>query len=93
MEEEISGMQQGVLNLPNLIISQDYLSFLHEELVRQKQVVAEKKEELEIARSKLMEAMKNRKIMDKLEEKQYQQYIYEQDKKEQALLDDFAGRR
>lgn len=75
MEEEISGMQQGVLNLPNLIISQDYLSFLHEELVRQKQVVAEKKEELEIARSKLMEAMKNRKIMDKLEEKQYQQYI------------------
>lgn len=93
IEEEISTLQQGVLDLPQLIVSQNYLRFLQEELVRQKAIVAEKKEELERARSKLMEAMKNRKIMDKLEEKQYEQYIYEQDKKEQALLDDLAGRR
>lgn len=92
-EEEILVLQVGVLDLVKLIISQEYLFYLQEQLVSQKAVVAEKKEELRVARSKLVEAMKDRKILDKLEEKQYQQYLYLQDKKEQALLDDLAGRR
>lgn len=92
-EEEILRLQQGILDLPRIQVYHNYLSFLQDELVRQKAVVAKKKEELEIARSKLMEAMKNRKIMDKLEDKKYREYLYQQDKKEQALLDDLAGRR
>ncbi len=92
-QEEILRQQQGLLDLPQLKILQDYLKYLHKELELQKAVVAEKKEELRVARSNLMEAMKKRKIMDKLEEKKYAQFLYEQDRKEQALLDDLAGRR
>lgn len=92
-EEDILLIQEGRLNLPKLIISQEYLRYLHIQLELQKAVVAEKKEELRVNRAKLMEAMKTRKIMVKLEERQYQQYLYLQDKKEQALLDDLAGRR
>lgn len=92
-EGEILFLQQGVLDLSRLIINQDYLRYLQEQLELQKAVVTEKKEELRVARSKLMIAMKERKILDKLEEKQLQQYLYIQDKREQALLDDLAGRR
>lgn len=92
-KEEILLLQQGVLDLPSLIISQEYLCYLQEQLESQKAVVARKKEELWVARSKLVDAIKDRKILDKIEEKQHQQYLYLQEKREQALLDDLAGRR
>jgi len=92
-EGDIARLQEGVLDISRLILYQDYLTYLQEQLELQKAVVAEKKEELRVARSKLMEAMKKRKILAKLEEKQYQQYLYLQDKKEQALLDELASRR
>jgi len=92
-EGEIFQLQQGVLDIPRLMLGQDYLGYLQERLELQKAVVAEKKEELGVARSNLMIAMKERKILDKLEEKQYLQYQYTQDKREQALLDDLASWR
>ncbi len=53
-------------------------------------MVEEKKQNLEAAKQKLVQAMKERKIIDKLHEKQYLRYCEEADKQEQNFLDEMA---
>jgi len=85
--------QEGVIDLPRLKLKYNYLDYMKERLILQKGVVALRKQELEEARLKLYEAMKEKKILQKLREKKYRQYQYEQNRLEQVLLDDLAGRR
>jgi flagellar FliJ protein len=59
-------------------------------LERQIQLVAERKRELAYARMRLVEAMKDRKILNKLDEKLYQRYLFDMDKAEQAQMDELA---
>lgn len=59
-------------------------------LERQIQMVAERKKELAYARMRLVEAMKDRKILNKLDEKLYQRYLFDMDKAEQAQMDELA---
>lgn len=91
-EEEIKAIQVGPLDMNEIILHQDYLFYLKELLYQQKMLVVQKSQELHIARKRLVEAMKEKKILNKLEEKQLQKYIYQQDKREQATLDDLAHR-
>jgi flagellar FliJ protein len=59
-------------------------------LERQIQLVAERRKELAYARMRLVEAMKERKILNKLDEKLYQRYLFDMDKAEQAQMDELA---
>lgn len=92
-EEDLLTIQIGKINLPDLVRHKEYLHYQRELLLVQKALVEDKKKVLQIARTKLIQAMKDRKILDKLQEKQYDDYLYIEDKKEQAVLDDLAGRR
>lgn len=59
-------------------------------LERQIQLVAQRKKELAYARMRLVEAMKDRKILNKLDEKLYRRYLFDMDKAEQAQMDELA---
>lgn len=91
MDDEMKRLQEGRIVLPDLIFSDNYRRYLRELLLRQKEIVADRKKELEEARSRFFEAMKERKALQKLEEKKYQQYLYEQNRLEQVMLDELAG--
>lgn len=91
LEDELKSQKEGTINLPFLLLRQDFLGHNRILLKEQKEVVAQRQGELQDARLRLNQAMRDRKILEKLKEKKYQQYLYEQEKKEQALQDELAS--
>lgn len=67
-----------------------YLSKIDRELVDKTQKIEETEEKLEEQRDKLVEAQKDRKIMEKLREKEYEDYVQEIQRQEQMELDEIA---
>ena len=92
LEAEIKSLLAGLLALEGLKLRYAYRSYLREALLQQQQVVVMKRNELSVARQRLLAAMKERKVLEKLRAKKYEQYLYEQEKKEQAMMDELAGR-
>ena len=90
--EDLKRRQKGLIELSPLLLGKDYLQFTIKELQEQRQVVKTKGEELNKARINLIEAMKEKKVLDKLKEKRYQDYLYEENRNEQALFDDMADK-
>lgn len=67
-----------------------YKTMIDEKIIQQKNIVAKAEKEVENARLELMEAHKDRKVMEKLKEKEYS-FLMEQEKhEEQKQLDEMA---
>lgn len=67
-----------------------FLNFLKEEITNQEQVVERCRQEMLIALHAAEEAMKNRKSVEKLREKRFEQYRIELLQEEQKMLDEIA---
>lgn len=67
-----------------------YKSDLEKKIELQIQVVEEKTNELEERRLELVDAQKNRKIMEKLKEKDYENYKEKENLEEQKFLDEIS---
>lgn len=85
-------IQEGTITVSALLLTADYLHYQKERHILQKQLVRTKMDELQEARARLFEAMKQKKIMTKLQDKRLNEYNYAQAKIEQAILDDLANR-
>ena len=68
----------------------NYIRYQNVLLTRQIQVVADCRKALAYARMQLIEAMKERKILNKLDDKLKERYMFEMDKREQAQMDEIA---
>lgn len=79
-----------VQNAYELIQVQLYREALEEKLEIQKLLLSEKKKALEDKRAELTKAQSDRKIMEKLKEKDYSQFMYKKNMKEQKELDDIS---
>ena len=93
IERLTSEMQECSLSGKNLYMLEfydNYIRYQKQLLARQIQVVAECRKALAYARMQLVEAMKERKILNKLDDKLRQRYLFEMDKKEQAQMDELA---
>lgn len=80
----------SVQNVNELLQLQLYRELLEENVKMQKLLLIEKRKSLEEKRSELKQAQIDRKIMDKLKEKDYSQFIYKRNLKEQKELDDIS---
>jgi flagellar FliJ protein len=69
------------------------INFIREEIKKIGDEIKELDEIIGVRRSKLTEAMKDEKIMEKLKEKKLNDYLYELNKEETAVFDEIAGRR
>lgn len=67
-----------------------YIELLDKKIQGQKAVVNECKKTLEIKTRELTKCMRNRKVMEKLKERAYEEFQKEANRKEQNLNDDFA---
>jgi flagellar FliJ protein len=92
-ELELQTVQTGKINIPYLKRLQEYLQYQRELLFAQNALVEQKRADLFKARQKLILAMKEKKILEKLQEKQYDSYLESERKREQDFLDDLAGRK
>jgi len=65
-----------------------YLSFLKSKIENQKENVNIAEHAVDINRESLIKAMQERKILEKIREKKYQEYLITQNKAEQLLIDE-----
>lgn len=80
----------SVQNVNELLQLQLYRELLEENIKMQKLLLTEKRKSLEEKRNELKKAQTDRKIMDKLKEKDYSQFVYKRNLKEQKELDDIS---
>lgn len=90
LENEFMAILKGVISAEKVSLYKNYLLYQDELLKIQEQMIEVKKNNLEEARQKLVQAMKERKILEKLREKQDYRYQQEQEKKEQIFQDELA---
>lgn len=90
LENEFMAILKGVISAEKVSLYKNYLLHQDELLKIQEQVIEVKKNNLEEARQKLVQAMKERKILEKLREKQDYRYQQEQEKNEQIFQDELA---
>lgn len=93
LEQDIYRLQQGSLALEDIFLYREFLQYQKQLLDKQRRSVFQLHQELKAARSRLFIAMREKKILHKLEAKKYKNYLYEQDKLEQAFLDELAVSR
>ena len=67
-----------------------YKDMIDEKIIHQKNVVSKAEKEVEVARIELMEAHKDRKVMEKLKEKEYIFTMEQEKHEEQKQLDEMA---
>lgn len=65
-----------------------YFSLMKNKIINQKENVNIAQNDVDINREALVAAMQERKIIEKLKEKKYQEYLKEQNKSEQQLIDE-----
>lgn len=90
---EDENIKKKFLKLNNIEdIKQQYLfkQLIEEKIERQTRLIEETREKLEKQRLELLEAQKNRKIMEKLKEKDYMTYKEDLMNSEQKELDEMA---
>lgn len=81
------------LSVPLLQVEQTYLQRLEECIEGQQQRVRIAEEELEARRRELVEAQRQRKVLERLREKHYETWKLENLREEQKLIDEIAVMR
>ncbi len=103
LEQLNNRLEAARLQLKNVLIEILSMTEIHKRenaivilkgYVKQQQLVVKRCEkEVEIAREKLTEAMKERKIFEKLREKAFEEFIKEEGRREQKEVDEFMSYR
>ncbi len=74
-------------NIRSLKIYSDYLKDISNDIKKQEKLISKINKELLEAKEELMEAMKEKKTLEKLKEKGYNEFIKESNKDEDKLID------
>lgn len=84
--QSTSGTSVGKLKNYNL-----YISLLKDKMVYQKNNIKNAQKSVDMYREQLIIAVQERKMMEKLREKKFAEYLKEQQKEEQKLIDEIAS--
>lgn len=94
VEKELSAamvpVNRGPLKLGELLLKERYLGFLEEQLEIQTAKVIKAEDVVLQCRGQLEQKMRERKAMETLKEKRWQEFRYQQDQEEQKRIDDLA---
>lgn len=90
IESDFTASLKGTIISEKVNLYKNYIVHQQNLLEIQEQVIMERRRELEKAREKYFQAMKDKKILDKLKEKQYLRFIQEEEKNEQKFQDELA---
>lgn len=79
-------IKAGELYLYNL-----YIDTINKKIERQKSIILKTKEELNKAKDEMLNAVKEKKIFEKLKENKYEEFISEQEKEEEKIVDNLVS--
>jgi len=71
----------------------NFIEFLKEEVTRQEKVILEAQKKVEMKRQELVDAMRERKTLEKLSERQYEEFLLGQKLAEQKIVDEIVSYR
>ena len=80
----------GLIEVLDFQMWYNFLHFLKNEIEKQEEIIIEIKKDVAIALKNMETAMKNRKTVEKLKEKRFEQYKFELLAEEQKILDEIA---
>lgn len=81
----------GVIRPEKIKELKTYLEHLQHEREKQKENVKRQQKNVDIIREKLVEIMRERKVLENLKEKEFQEYLKEELKKEQQQVDELVS--
>lgn len=91
--QQLAEKQQGNLEVHEVMNYLSYLEHLADAIEEQKVVVREAEERAEEARLDLMRAAQEKKAVEKLRDKQYEDWMKEQQRAENIFLDEISSSR
>lgn len=74
-----------------LVLYNSYIDTINKRIENQKIIVTRTKGELEKAKDEMINAVKEKKIFQKLKENKYQEYIYQLGKEEEKIIDSLVS--
>lgn len=92
-EEDYRVKSMGKLNVMELKFAKDNIEYIKGRIEEQKEVINNVRRELEIARFRLNEAMKERKIHEKLKENAFEEFLQEENAAEKKEIDQLVSFR
>ena len=92
-EEELAEREAREVNLPESVLYRDYLRGMRRKIKEQRDRVATIKIEFDKKQEELLEATKNKKVLEKVKEKHAEEFMHELQKKERAFDDEVGIRR
>lgn len=90
IQEILRRKQNEHLNVLDILVYQDYIPVQIERIKQQEIVTEESRQAMEGERQKLVEIMRERKVLEKLRTKHYQVYVQECLRQEQKQIDEMA---
>lgn len=92
IRENIQLKEKAALNKRVDVMRQDdlYRKVLNDKIIQQKLIVEQAENDVQRAEERLVEAYQEKKVMEKLKEKDQQEYVDEMNAIEQKNLDEFA---
>ena len=83
---------EGQVNVADVLLDIAYISSLSEEIAAQQRKIVQRTEEVERKRQMLVEASKDKKMLERIRERRYLAYLQEANRAEQAVIDEIAQR-
>lgn len=90
IQDILRGKQVKNIDVLEIKNCQDYIPVLNERIKQQEEKTEDSRLEMEQVRSKLLEIMKKRKILEKLKNRHYDEYMREFLREEQKQIDEMA---
>lgn len=92
-EEAYRKQSSGKLDIKELKFAKDNIEYIKGRIVEQTEAINNAKRNLEIARFRMNEAIKERKIYEKLKEKAFEEFIHEENEAEKKEIDQLVSFR
>lgn len=92
-EEEYRQKSMGKLNVLELRYARDNVEYTKNMIEDQKREIAKARKSMEVARDRLNEAIKDRKIHEKLKENAFEEFMHEENEAEKKEIDQLVSFR
>lgn len=93
LQEKKATFKIDDFNIGRMQLQYRYILSLEHEIQLAAAAVAQQQQQVEQVREKLIAAKKESQVLEKLEEKQYNQYLLNNKHQEQVMLDEIASRK
>ena len=92
-EEEYRKQSVGKLNISELKFAKENVDYTKSMIEEQKKEISKARKAMEIARERLNEAMKERKIHEKLKDNAFEEFLHEENEAEKKEIDQLVSFR